>query len=660
MHSSGHHESMRYRPDIDGLRAVAVLSVFAYHAGYVAFSGGFVGVDIFFVISGYLITGLLTRDINQGCFSLLSFYERRIRRILPAMFVMFFVVSLFAWRLLLPADLIAFEKSLLAALLSGSNFFFWHQTSYFESQRFSTPLLHTWSLAVEEQFYLLLPPLLLVLHKGSPRRTKVTIIAIAVLSFAAATLIGAKDVSTVFYLAPFRTWELLLGAILSQGYLPRIRSIAARQITSIAGLCLILATVFFYRETAFFPALATLPPCIGTFLVIAAGETGPSHVGRILSWKPLVFVGLISYSLYLWHWPVLAFQATNWLIVPYAYSENHLFGPANLLVSMALAVLSWAFVERPFRSRKICKTRRSIFLATATAIAAFSIAAFSIIHLHGIPMRFTPDVLQVASYNSEEVRAPWRSNICFISPQNSFADYRAETCLAQHTGRKSLLLLGDSYAAALYPGLVKVFPDYDIMQATYAGCSALLQEPSSQPRDCQRLFSFIFDDFLTHHHIDMLVFAGRWLPADYNGLGKTLRWSQRQGIPVVLVGRNLEFDAALPALLARNLRNGLPDNLVLPPSAIGQASRDHDLAELARNEWHVPYVSFFESFCHPDCPVYAAPRVPMTFDRQHFTLEGSALYATAVRARIGLSDHAQQNNLDSGLNDTSVAKIMRR
>ena len=628
------YKSIAYRPDIDGLRAVAVLSVLAYHAGFAFFEGGFAGVDVFFVISGYLIARIIARDLANGSFSVLAFYERRIRRIFPAMFAMLLAVSICAWYLLYPSVLIAFERSLLAALFSGSNILFWHETGYFDSQRFSKPLLHTWSLAVEEQFYLLFPPFLLLLWRTSIRPRKVVIFAITALSFAAAMFFALTNPSAAFFLTPFRAWELLLGAILSQHSLPPLRSALQRQIASITGLSLILVTVFCYRESMLFPGLATLPACVGAALVIAAGESGSSIVGQALSWKPVVFTGLISYSLYLWHWPVMAFQNTNWLFVPYAYRNWHITKIVTILISLVLAVLSWAFLERPFRERKISRSRQSIFITAGTGITMLSVAAICLIAFHGAPKRFPPDELQIASYLDESIRVPWRMDVCFISPTNSFSDFRPDICLAQHPGKKSLLLIGDSHAASLYPGLVNVFPDYDIMQANFAGCFALLHEPPSQPRGCRKLFDFIFGDFLTHHHVDALILAGRWSPADFHALGETVAWAQRQGIQVILVGRTLEFDAPLPRLLASSRHQGASSDFAMPSSIHEQADEDQVLADLSRNQWHVPYVSFFESLCHPDCPVYAAPLVPMTFDSQHLTLEGSKLFAGAIRDKI--------------------------
>jgi peptidoglycan/LPS O-acetylase OafA/YrhL len=625
------HPSLKYRPDIDGLRAVAILAVIAFHLDYGFFSGGYIGVDVFFVISGYLISNLIMRDIADGSFSLLAFYERRVRRIFPALFAMLFVVSIVAWWLLLPGQLVTFEQSLLAAIFSASNFFFWHRAGYFDLGQSYKPLLQTWTLAVEEQFYLLFPPFLLLLKGGSPRRTKLAIVIVTMASFTASLFVVARNLPAAFFFAPLRAWELLLGAILSQRYLPALRSALARHTASIVGLLLVLLPTHYYHPYTPFPGLAALPPCLGAVFIIAAGETGTSIVGRVLSWRPIVFVGLISYSLYLWHWPVIVFQATSHLLVPRAYAGKHITVLILFTVSLVLAVLSWVFVERPFRSRTVCRSRRSIFLTAGFTAAGLSAVAIAIIFLHGFPARYPPAIVKIASYHDEPIQVPWRMDVCLIG---SLAEYRQDVCLAQHPAKKSLLLVGDSHAAALYPGLVAALPGYDVLQANFAGCPALLHEPPSRSNNCRQFFHFIFEDFLSRHHVDTLVLAGRWVPADFDALGETVDWTHRRGIQTVVVGNTLEFDAPLPLLLVDALRNGTPENLALPSSANLQARKDAELEDLARNRWHVPYVSFFEEFCHPDCPLYAAPQVPLTFDSQHLTLAGSAMVAEAVRARV--------------------------
>ena len=623
--------SIKYRPDVDGLRAIAVLSVVAFHLQFKFVPGGFVGVDIFFVISGYLISAIIMRDIAHDRFSILGFYERRIRRIFPAMLAMFAIVTALATWLLLPREVVTYAWSLLAALFSGSNFFFWHQVGYFDVANAYKPLLHTWSLAVEEQFYVLFPPFLLVLRKFAPRHTRLALFTLTAASLIASIFVVRQDATPAFYFAPLRAWELMFGTILSQHYLPQLRRPLTRHVASLAGLILILGPCFLYTKRTPFPGLNALPPCLGAALLIAAGETGPSIGGRFLAWRPVVFVGLISYSFYLWHWPVMAFQSSSYLFVPQRFVGHHVVRPVLLLIIFILAVLSWAFVERPFRSG-LLRTRRSLFLSAAAATGLLSLAAIALIASDGLPNRFPPDALAVAGYANEDIDGPWRHGSCFLTPNIPSAKFQKDVCLAQHPRRLSVLLLGDSHAASLYPGLVAALPDHDILQANASACLGLIVQPPSHSNNCQQLMAFAFDDFLVNHHVDTLLLAGRWEPASYRALGTTIGWAHEHNIPILLVGPNLEFNSPLPRTLATAIRSGHPENL---KDAVNDAPRDvdRDLTRLAQR-WHVPYVSFFANFCHTDCPVYAAPLVPFTSDLAHLTLRGGALYSSVIANQV--------------------------
>ena len=623
-----------YRADIDGLRALAVVAVVCYHASLSFASGGFVGVDVFFVISGYLISSIIMRDIGQNRFSVLTFYERRIRRIFPAMLAMFVVVSAFAYRLLLPSELVTYGQSLLAALFSGSNFFFWKQNGYFDAANIYKPLLHTWSLSVEEQFYLLFPPFLLLLQKFAQKKMKAAIVSLAILSFAASALIARDNQTAAFYFTPLRAWELLIGTILSQKYLPQMRSDLSRNTASILGVLSILLPMHFYTEATHFPGFAAVPPCVGAALIIAAGEGGPSVIGRVLSWRPIVFIGLISYSIYLWHWPLVVFQTSDLVLVPGAYLDRHIVRPAILVGSIVLGYLSWRFIEQPFRAGKTRMSRPKLFILAGSSALVLSVFAGTMIAAKGVPSRYRQDALALAKYLNEPIKEPWRQDVCFISPpSSSFADYQKGTCLA--VGAKpSLLLVGDSHAASLYSGLKSAFPDRNVMQATAAGCRALIIELPDQSRDCRALRKFIFGEFLPANHVGTLVLASRWTPGDFDGIGQTVAWAQRRNLQVFLIGPNPEFDAPLPKILARALRQGTPESSALSHLKPDPGRTDQKMAVLSRTVWHVPYVSFYKAFCSPDCPLQLEPQVPLTFDDDHLTLRSAKLFGLYIRGRV--------------------------
>ncbi|PHQ61093.1 MAG: acyltransferase, partial [Sphingobium sp.] len=335
---------MRYRRDIDGLRAVAILPVLLFHAHVPGFSGGYVGVDIFFVISGFLITGIIAREVDEGRFSLVHFYERRFRRIIPALALMILVTLGCAAWLYLPGDLDGVPKSALAATLFASNLWFFTDTGYFAGGADVKPLLHTWSLAVEEQYYIGFPILLMLLARYAPRWRAVVLTMIAAGSLALAIILQRDTSGFTFYLLPTRAWELFAGGLLALGVLPAINRRWISELVAWGGLLAIALAVTFYDRDTIFPGLTALPPVLGAAALIHASPG--TSVGRLLSLPILVGIGLLSYSLYLWHWPLIVFTE-------YA-TDAPLSGAIRLIVMAAAllaAALSWRFVERPFRSR---------------------------------------------------------------------------------------------------------------------------------------------------------------------------------------------------------------------------------------------------------------------------------------------------------------------
>ncbi|HEX7743137.1 MAG TPA: acyltransferase, partial [Sphingobium sp.] len=283
-----------YRSDLDALRAIAVIGVILFHVGLKQASGGFVGVDVFFVISGFLITQLILRDLDRGSFSFVDFYQRRIRRIFPALMLMLLVCTFACALLLLPDDLRRYGQATSAASLFSSNIWFWLKTDYFDGPALFKPLLHTWSLAVEEQFYLFFPLFMRCIWPLGRAWIPLILAGCAALSFAACLAMMRTDSSAAFYLTPFRAWELLMGSLLATSVVPLITRPMLREVAAALGLAMIMVAILTYSELTKFPGVAALLPCLGAALVIHAGSSGPSAVARALSIKPLVFVGLIS------------------------------------------------------------------------------------------------------------------------------------------------------------------------------------------------------------------------------------------------------------------------------------------------------------------------------------------------------------------------------
>ena len=422
---------MNYRPEIDGLRSVAVVPVILFHAGASLFSGGFIGVDVFFVISGYLITTILLNDIEAGRFSLVTFYERRARRILPALFVVMLACIPFAWAWMLPEQMEEFGRSLIAVVLFVSNVLFWREAGYFSPAAEEKPLLHTWSLAVEEQYYLLFPILLFFAWRLG-RKAAFTIIGVIALISLGLSEVGWRKAPTAnFYLTVFRAWELFAGSLVA--FFMSRRSVAPNQLFSLAGLAMVIVPIFAFDDTTPSPGLITVVPVAGVALIILFGS-GETLVRRMLGSRIPVAIGLVSYSAYLWHQPLFAFARLR-----YAESFDLALGGALVVTTFALAFLSWRYVERPFRDRSSKTwTRPRIFAWSALGMVALAAAGLGAHLTQGFASRL-----------SETERA-------FVAaldnrPDDDFRQVASRAGFG--SGKPKLLIIGDSFAKDLYEGL---------------------------------------------------------------------------------------------------------------------------------------------------------------------------------------------------------------
>jgi peptidoglycan/LPS O-acetylase OafA/YrhL len=383
-----------YRPDVDGLRAVAVLAVVFFHAG-LGFPGGYVGVDVFFVISGYLITSLIIIDLQEGRFTLANFWERRARRIIPALAAVVVATLIAGWFLFLPRDYAALGKSAAYQSVVGANFYFLlaNLSGYFAGASDEMPLLHTWSLAVEEQFYLFVPLTFTVIfrfHRLWTLRVLLVIFGVGIFYSFCWSLYGvAHHRAAAFYLLPTRAWELLVGSVLAVIPLTCIiKRRSPREIVSYVGLSGILLPCLFYNENTAFPGFAALPPCLGAALIIWSNsplghDTTPTSLGRLLASRLVVLVGIISYSLYLWHWPVIAFSKYYWAGEPLSLG----YRMSMIAFGIGLALLSWRFIESPFRLKAVCASRKSIYLFSFTALVTSLAIGATILFKDGIPER---------------------------------------------------------------------------------------------------------------------------------------------------------------------------------------------------------------------------------------------------------------------------------
>ena len=460
---------MQYRSEIDGLRAVAVLPVILSHAGFETFGGGFVGVDVFFVISGYLITSILIGELDRGDFSITRFYERRARRILPALLVVVLACMPFAWAWMMPSQLTDFGESVVAVAVFSSNILFWLEEGYFSTSSALKPLLHTWSLAVEEHFYLLFPLLLALIWRrarGRAHRYALdAVLAVGAASFILSVVLERQAPSANFYLAPSRAWELMAGAACAfrtPGNPPKWSGAA-----SLAGLVLIGAAVLGYDENTPFPGVYALPPVVGTSLVILFAVPG-TVTARILSTAPMIGIGLISYSAYLWHQPVFAFARLRSLTEPGPMLMGGL-----VALTFLLAWISWRWVEQPFRNPAASPlpTRASVFAAAAGAAVLLGTVGLTSHFLKGFPTRFGPKALLFVETGKLEA-----GKECHFDENRPFTAHPQPQCRSPNAaGAVSVMVLGDSHALALSDALGKGLSEAGIgyYHVSYGGCVPL-------------------------------------------------------------------------------------------------------------------------------------------------------------------------------------------
>ena len=621
-----------YRGDIDGLRAVAVLAVVLNHLSSALLPGGFVGVDVFFVISGYLITRIISDEIEQGRFTFARFYERRARRIFPALIAMLAVTLAAGYAVLLPSDYIGTLRAALATLLFASNVLLWHQQSgYFDATESKLdPMLHTWSLAVEEQFYLLFPVFLLLCYRYWRKHVVWIVLACALVSLAGAVMVVKGNRSAVFFLSPFRAWELLAGSLLAYRVLPCIGSRLLREALAASGLMAIMLACFFYRDATVFPGLTALAPVLGAAAIIHAGSSGPTLAGRLLQWRPVVYVGLISYSLYLWHWPLI-------VLAQYANGMEPLsrFWPLLLLASLLLASASYHFVEQPFRRSAGGLARLALPSGAALALALGLFCAAGVM-MGGFADRFTPAVVSL-----DKARSP-------LIPYEHCGDLapQAACLLGDGQGEPQMLLWGDSHLVSLAPALHEVLRQQGkrAVLLPYLGCAPVFEAGSAIRATCPELQAKVKAYLVAHPHIKTVVMTAFWSTyfreggplqmvssagqamdgqaAAQAGLRATLQWLQQGQRTVILIGPVPAYNKSVPAALALEAASGR------------QRARSSSSEEKLTNAPFLAVVDEFEPdvqfqyvdpvpwLCAPECRLIEEG-VPLYRDAHHLSVAGA-------------------------------------
>jgi peptidoglycan/LPS O-acetylase OafA/YrhL len=566
------HDS--YRPDVDGLRALAILAVILFHAD-LAVSGGFIGVDVFFVISGFLICRLIVKDLAAGTFTFRQFWERRIRRIFPPLVPVVVATLIAGWFLFFPQDFITLAKSAIAQASLVSNVYFRRNTDYFAEDAAVRPLLHTWSLALEEQFYMLFPLLLVFLWRQKKIAPAKAFMCLGVLSLAQCiwSSYTHKYPTAAFYLLPSRAWELLTGVVVALigSELTRRRSI--REAAAWIGMALIFTAAFFYDQWTRFPGVAAVTPVLGTALVIWSSEGQPSSIGKALSIRPLVFIGLISYPLYLWHWPILVFARYT-----QASSLDASTRVAVLVVSAVIAIMSWKWLETPFRRRVLLRTQPQIFAFFATATAAVLVAGIVVLRAHGFQSRYSPKVLGYMEYANTSLVARGQQHRAFnndISLENALSGHFAYVGTNIQNQAATLAIWGDSHAMTITPVIDELCRKHGVraVQATHVSTAPVLDYHStgllSLGNDSLKFNQAVFD-FLREQHIGTVVLCARWssysATDDFdNKLAASIARLRGAGIKIFLVKDvpNFDFDPPRAAALT-TMHGGAVETLGLP------------------------------------------------------------------------------------------------
>jgi len=633
---------MEYRREIDGLRALAVIPVILFHAGFDTFSGGFVGVDVFFVISGYLITSIILAEREAGAFSLVDFYERRARRILPALFFVMLTCIPFVWFWLLPSDMKGFSESLIAVPVAVSNFLFWQRSGYFDTAAELKPLLHTWSLAVEEQYYLLFPTFLVLTWRLRRHWVIGILIVVALISLALAHWGALNYPQATFFLLPTRIWELLIGvfvafhlfgregAKIKSGYSSHLT-----QLLSIVGLFSIAYSIFVFDKQTLFPSLYTLIPTLGTAFIVSFA-TQQTIVGRILSSKVLVGLGLISYSAYLWHQPLFAFARLKALADP----GRDVF-ILLILLAIAAAYLSWRFVERPFRNKSVV-SRKSLFISTL-----FFTVFFVLLGLAGVLTRGFVDMK--ANHMQKQIlatvaRSPQRKGC-----HTSGANYRKpENACQYYVPNGRWAVLGDSHAVELAYALAKVLEkdNEGVKHFSFSGCAPAygrIDRTHSDSINCSHWTEEVVAHIIADKSISTVVVSyhtAGWAASNSNENAAD-PWHSYKGILHAFKAAGKDVVLVLQAPSHNERIEDLIFRLDSPPlNILGRKRKEWEELQKyiteRKNEIsdEVTIINPSDLFCDENNCYVVRDGVALYFDNHHMSVAGASLVAEEVIERV--------------------------
>lgn len=655
---------MKYRADIDGLRAFAIIPVVLYHAGISLFSGGFVGVDIFFVISGYLITTIILNDIDKGKFSIQQFYFRRIKRIFPALYFFLAVTTLLCWFLYLPKDFEAYGKSVYYTVIFVSNIFFKRQSGYFDTESELKPLLHTWSLSVEEQFYIFYPIILIILAKFFHKKYKATIFVIFLASACLSFFGTAREPDAAFFLLPYRAWELMLGAMVALGFFPSVKGRGMLNLLSASGFGMVLASIFLFDHETVFPGYAALLPCVGTALIIFAGQSGGKPlINRFVAFKPFVYIGLVSYSWYLWHWVVFAFRNYYGYVTIDTFLKSNLF---LIIFSLLLAVFSYYVVEKPFRDIK-WENRRKLFAFAASVMLLFIAVGYAIKLNDGFRDRFNDRVNEVLDYSDDRLKARGddKSTTKYFLEESRYI-------IGDASSNPSFLLLGDSHALSIAAGIDNLLKESGISgYLAEKGRGVPFIDVTEQNNRQDERIEFMRNamEFIkASDEIKTVILAARWdkyindvtLVKKENGkmnpiddadrervfeeeFTKTVAMLISLGKRVVILSNVPETEVSVPFVLAKSeyISTAFPSlyKEIIVDTPINKFLDSHrkfdSVLNTVKDKYDIDIIYLHEAMCDDDlCRFSDEKGMPYLFDANHLTTYGARFVADRLKDDI--------------------------
>lgn len=662
---------VRYRPDIDGLRAIAVCIVIFFHFGIPGFSGGFIGVDVFFVLSGYLIASIILQQLKEQRFSFINFYFRRIRRLFPVFVVVMLCTTLVAYQLMLPSDFREFGQSLIASTVYLSNLLFYWEAGYFDTASHLKPLLHTWSLSVEEQFYIVFPLLAWLVYRFLKRGLVLIFIALTGISLLAAQWYLQQDANAVFYLYPFRAWEMFIGVCLASHRLPPLPSSKINSCIGLIGLSMIAIPSIAYSKATVFPGFSALLPCLGTCLIIYSGQQYAGVVQRALSHPVPVFIGKISYSLYLWHWPVFVLYMYDKAGSPSAY-DVLIMGSITLLAS----VIGWKLIEKPFREGKAPCSKKALPVFVATGLSSALLIGLGYwFHIsNGLPSRFDPQTAEFAKAANDLF-----GDLSGCQEMDNTALPNIKFCpIGQALQADSYTVIwADSHGAAYKRGFEEAsMQDKPALLAWKGGCPPLMgiakdESVSSLSVDaeCSIRNAALMQHLESDNRINAVVLVGRWsYYLNQGGVGidkqyridvwpegqqkpspwgpekqsafvvdafnKTVERLRQLGLRVFVVEQPPEFAQYQARLVALGLiKNNLSDTLTDITSTSYQSVQDRqgpiqDAMQKAVDKGLITLIKTHHYFCTENTCSALIEGMPIYFDNNHVSSKGAAIINT--------------------------------